>query len=521
MTWSEKDPTGNESAKIRWEIVNYTRGKGLDLGCGPWKQFPHWIGVDNRKDSALFGQTMDPDVTVDTAEDLSLFASASLDFCFSSHLLEHIPYERVPDTLKEWMRVIKPKGYLVLYLPDEDEYPKVGEPCANVDHKWNVSYDKLLKAMERLPFDLVDFQKRNNDKEYSLLFVFQKVGTGQHFSWKNPKPKKTAGVVRYGAFGDLLQASSVLAGLKRQGFHVTLYCSPPQNEIVKFDPHVDTFYVQDKDQVPNQYLGDFWEYQRKKFDRWVNLSESVEGTFLALPGRTIHYWPPALRHELMNVNYLEAQHKIARIPHDPKVRFYASPEEVTWARKEREKMGEFVIAWPLAGSSVHKTWGGLDHIIASLMLQFPKVHVVLMGNEACKLLEQGWEKEPRVHLRSAVWTIRESLAFIEHADMVIGPETGVVNAVANSPIPKVVLLSHSTHENLTRDWVNVHPLSSKDTHCPGRGDNEAPACHQLHYGWQHCKKTENGLAQCQEDITAEQAWAVISSVISRALEKAA
>lgn len=518
MTWKATDPQGNESAKVRWEVVKYTRGKGLDIGCGAWKQFPHWIGVDNRLDTKLFNQAMDPDVTVDTAEDLSLFASNSLDFVFSSHLLEHIPYERVPATLKEWMRVLKPRGYLVLYLPDEDEYPKVGAEGANPDHKWNVSYDKVIDAMQSLGWDLVDFQKRNEGLEYSLLFVFQKLGSGHRFSHKKPKPEKTVGVVRYGAIGDLLQASSVLAGLKKQGYHVTLFSSPPQNEAVLHDPNIDELYLQDKDQVPNHYLGDFWAYQKKRFDKWVNLSESIEGTFLALPGRTLHGWPAAVRHRLMNVNYLEAQHAIAEVPHEPRVKFYPTEDETRWAKKERAKMGPFVIAWPLAGSSVHKTWGGLDNILASLMLEFPQVHVVLMGNEACQLLEQGWEKEPRVHRTSGKWTVRQGLSFIEHADMVIGPETGLVNAVAQLSIPKVVFLSHSTHENLTRDWVNVHPLASERTVCPGRGNNDSPACHQLHYGWDHCKKTANGIAQCMEDISVEQAWKVIWHCVTWALE---
>ena len=34
MSWNINDPQGNESGKIKWEIVPYTRGRGLDLGCG-------------------------------------------------------------------------------------------------------------------------------------------------------------------------------------------------------------------------------------------------------------------------------------------------------------------------------------------------------------------------------------------------------------------------------------------------------------------------------------------------------
>ena len=47
MVWKADDPQGNESGKIRWELVKWTRGRGLDVGCGPNKAFPHMIGVDN------------------------------------------------------------------------------------------------------------------------------------------------------------------------------------------------------------------------------------------------------------------------------------------------------------------------------------------------------------------------------------------------------------------------------------------------------------------------------------------
>jgi predicted SAM-dependent methyltransferase len=97
-----------------------------------------------------------------------------MDFAYSSHTLEHI--EDYAAALKEWWRVVKQGGYLILYLPDEDEYPKVGEDGANPDHKWNVNYDKVVDAMRAAgSWDLVDFQKRNGGQEYSLLFIFKKL----------------------------------------------------------------------------------------------------------------------------------------------------------------------------------------------------------------------------------------------------------------------------------------------------------------------------------------------------------
>jgi predicted SAM-dependent methyltransferase len=174
LTWTPDAPQGNEAAKCKYDIVQYTRGRGLDLGCGPSKAFPHFIGVDNGVDTELFGIQIQPDLRLRTCEKLDMFADGSMDFIFSSHLLEHI--EDYNSALKEWWRVITDGGHLVLYLPDEDEYPKVGQPGANPDHKWNVNYERVVEAMQPLSsWDLIEFEKRNQGIEYSLLFVFRKM----------------------------------------------------------------------------------------------------------------------------------------------------------------------------------------------------------------------------------------------------------------------------------------------------------------------------------------------------------
>ena len=549
MVWDINGPQGNESGKIKWEIVPYTRGRGLDLGCGIQKTFPHFIGVDNGKDGTLFGHPINPDVRVTSAAELPMFASGSMDFVFSSHLLEHFPLERFDsrkfsdpmmraladrklfekhsalDALKEWFRVLKRDGYLVLYVPDEEQYPKVGQEGANPDHCWNCNYENVVELVKATgsAWDLVDFQKRSAGQEYSLLFVFRKVGSGQHFSYRHKtRPAKTVGLVRYGAYGDLLQVSSVCAELKDQGYHVTLYTSPPGQEIIERDPNIDAFYLQDKDQVPNHLLGEFWSYERGKYDKWINLSESVECTLLSIPGRTVDAWSPLARHALMNHNYVEMSHKIAGVPYTrPRVRFFAGDSERAWAKKERQRLGGApLILWARTGSSVHKTWGGLDATIAAILLEFPLAHVVLVGGPEAELLEQGWENEPRVKCRSGKYSIRETMSLLEEVDVMIGPETGVMNGGAALGIPKIVFLSHSTHENLTRDWTNVHAIASVNTSCPGRGENAVPACHQMHYDWSRCKQfrepghPQDGTAQCQADIDGDAAWAVIRAAIA-------
>lgn len=172
MTWSLENSRSNEARKVVWELIPYVKGRVLDIGCGQYKALPHFIGVDNGHHWGNKGVDV-----ISEADDLSLFASQSCDAVFSSHLLEHIPYEKVPATLKEWFRVTKQGGHVILYLPDEDDYPKVGQPGANPDHKWDVSFNKLMDCAEKLQcsWDLIDFQKRSETDEYSLFFVFKKL----------------------------------------------------------------------------------------------------------------------------------------------------------------------------------------------------------------------------------------------------------------------------------------------------------------------------------------------------------
>ena len=530
MVWKPEHFNCIESQKIRWEIVPYTRGAVLDIGVGPVKPFSHFTGIDNNVDARLFGRPCKPDVLVEDATKLSLFASQSWDSVFSSHLLEHVVDWQ--GAIREWWRVVKVGGYMVLYLPHKDFYPNIGEQGSNPDHKHDFLPSDIICEMEKVSgWNLLECQERNQDDEYSFLLVFQKLGHKvTRYGYQDQIFQKKAAVTRYGAFGDLLQASSVIKGLKDQGFHVTLYTSPPGSDVITHDPNIDRIILQDKDQVPNAELGSFWAYTQKKYDRWVNLSESVEGTLLALPGRSYHGFSPAVRHKLMNLNYLELQHDMAAVPHKPQVRFYPTKDEASDAERFRGKIRGPVVMWALAGSGVHKTWPYVDNVIASMLLKYPRLNFVLVGDAFCKMLESGWENESRVYRTSGDWSIRKTLAFARLADCVVGPETGVMNAVSCENVPKVVFLSHSTHFNLTRDWINAYPMWAENVNCKGRGNNEAPACHQLHYGWDHCTKdsdpdcerckdqtcTEHtATAVCQKMISPEKVIDALVSIINR------
>jgi SAM-dependent methyltransferase len=83
------------------------------------------------------------------AEDLHWFRDGVLDFVYSSHLLED--YVDTESVLREWLRVLRPGGNLVLYCPDEQVYRRhcnlTGQPY-NIHHVHeNFCLDFVLRLL--------------------------------------------------------------------------------------------------------------------------------------------------------------------------------------------------------------------------------------------------------------------------------------------------------------------------------------------------------------------------------------
>jgi len=503
MTWTPETSRGFESRKIKYLLPRYTRGRGLEIGCGMEKAFPHFIGIDN---GHHFGKGA-ADI-VGQADDLSMFADEAMDFVFSSHVLEHM--EDMEAALSEWGRVIRPGGYLILYVPSANLYPKCGEPGANPDHKHDIYPEEIEGLFDKVPYfwTLVEFEERSRTDEYSIFVVLQKV------AWDCQKPpvnrpkiiqsvrpeRKTACVCRFGGFGDMLQAAIVFPRLKDLDYHVTVMTTPKGMDVIRHDPDVDEWFLLDQDQIPNNELSAFWRVQARRFDRFINLSESIEGNLLALPGRTNHSWPHDVRKKRMNTNYHEWTAELAGVPFRPCQLFYPTVDETSNARglikmQAADNEPTFTILWALAGSSIHKFYPHQDAVIARILVEIPEAQIYLVGDDACRLLEQGWEEEPRVHLLSGKMSIRDTLALARAVDLVIGPETGVLNAVGMDKSPhKILFLSHSSANNLSKHWVNVQSFTP--------GDCDCHPCHQLHYGPEFCQTDEaTGAARCAVNIS--------------------
>lgn len=98
----------------------YCKGRGLDIGWGGDPIMPTSEGWDFEDGDAQY---------------LNGLENEAYDYVYASHTLEHMVNAEV--ALKNWWRVTKPGGYLLIYLPHRELYEKKKTLPSNFnsDHK--------------------------------------------------------------------------------------------------------------------------------------------------------------------------------------------------------------------------------------------------------------------------------------------------------------------------------------------------------------------------------------------------
>jgi ADP-heptose:LPS heptosyltransferase len=272
----------------------------------------------------------------------------------------------------------------------------------------------------------------------------------------------------------------VLRLLKEEGWHITLNCSEYSKAVYENNPFIDEYIVHKTDSVPNTQLGSYWAELGKKFDRVINLSESIERSLLKEERDESYHWPKEKLHNLCNINYYDRTLGLSGFGNLKGVRpeLYWSSDEETWAKKVRDQYrNRFIILWSLSGSAFHKVYHAADQVATKFLNLHSDAITFTVGGDIERLLEWQHSQNRR---RCGMWSIRKSMIMTKYADVVVGSETGVMNASSCYDTPKIVLLSHSSEENLTKHWTNCKTLHSNVPCYP---------CHQLHYTLESCPLT--------------------------------
>jgi SAM-dependent methyltransferase len=134
----------------------YFVGHGVDIGGKP-DPLGQYVGVFPRMLSVRTWDLEDGD-----AQLMKGVADGSFDFLHASHSLEHM--RDVGEALENWTRVVKPGGFLVVTVPDEDLY-ELGEwpSRRNPDHKWTFTVCKKTSWSPR-SLNVLDLAQRFADR---------------------------------------------------------------------------------------------------------------------------------------------------------------------------------------------------------------------------------------------------------------------------------------------------------------------------------------------------------------------
>lgn len=133
----------------------------LNLGCGPYRAPAGWINVDHP--ASEFNSEITAEIYC-LIEDLP-FRDSSAERIYCGHVLEHIPLDKVPDTLMELDRVLTPDGILTIVGPDMDRIKAVDHEAwldeamrvdndgpPGIHHRWVPTATNTLQLLEDAGF---------------------------------------------------------------------------------------------------------------------------------------------------------------------------------------------------------------------------------------------------------------------------------------------------------------------------------------------------------------------------------
>ena len=163
----------SETSKCRSSLAEYCVGDGLDLGYGGDAINETAICVDRPRKYCNY--LNDPQHLHGDATNLHWFKNGVFDYVFSSHLLED--FEDTETVLREWIRVVKPDGRIVLFLPDEQAYRKHCLKNNQIPNGMHKHEDFGLRYMRQIVKNIkkvrIEHQK-NLVHEYSFELVLRK-----------------------------------------------------------------------------------------------------------------------------------------------------------------------------------------------------------------------------------------------------------------------------------------------------------------------------------------------------------
>jgi ADP-heptose:LPS heptosyltransferase len=461
-----KIPNSNTPHWIRFRAVAYLRDRGLSFGVGT-DLFPRQALAPGK-----FSLNMDllPNPAVAVCDGrVDLFQDDAFD-----HVVVGPALGVCPDPagqMKQLVSKLKLRGHLVVWMPAKNPHPEA---------RYNFTPEGLMDLVSATGAWKI---KTNITRAGDTLLILKKIpGSKGTIEPARPRACRTACIARYGALGDMVLLTPLIRQLAQDGYEVTMNITPYAAPLLENNPYVTNIILQERDAIPNQDLGPYWAEWKTEYDKYINLSESIEGRLLKVENRKEFYTSKSWRdHTCGSMNYQDWTMELGGYPEltGQRGELFFSRAELLEARKLREELkGKFVVFWGLNGSSHHKVYPLLAPVAYDFLDRHPDAVMILSGGpEATKYQFT----HPQVIPTAGAWSLRKTFATIANvADLVVGPESMIVNVASCYDVPKIVFMSHSSPTNLTKYWTNCTSLEPDTAHAP------CYPCHQLHYSLESC-----------------------------------
>ena len=471
MTTTNKPGPPATQGWVRYRAVCYLTGRGLAFGVGD-DIFPR-VAIAPGKFSLNVDILPNPNVSIVDGR-MDLFADQVFDHIVVGPNLGCTPQ---PGALfRTMVEKLKQGGHAVLY------FKKNLEP--NQFTKYSFTEQSMMELLSQAGAWRIKYEEtRGND----MLLIAKKVsGSKGTILSMRPKATKRACIVRYGALGDMVMITPLIKQLHDDGYEVTMNITPYAAPVIENNPYVGNVVYQEREAIPNHDLGGYWTEWGKEYDKYINLSESIEGKLLKVEGRRDFHTTKEFREAACgSTNYYDWTMKLGGYPNCTGTRgelFFSPPERKEAAKLKASLAGKFVIGWGMNGSSHHKVYPLTEPVLEEFLRLHPNGIAYLLGGPEAQKFEFD---HPQVVRTCGKWTLRQTLAFIGLvADAMVGPESMAMNVAACYDVPKITFLSHSSHENLCKHWTHDYCLA------PNQAIAACYPCHQLHYTLESCPMAE-------------------------------
>lgn len=249
-------------------------------------------------------------------------------------------------------------------------------------------------------------------------------------------------------FGDMIFISWTPKKIKEMGYHVTVSCWNKNKCIFENNPYVDDFLI--LDDIQEKPLTDVWNDWNKEYDKVFDFRYTVEMKYLKNSSDN-DLSIEELRNRVKDKNYFKNSLEAYSLSGE-KGEIYLSDRELKRANRLKNN-GIKKILWQINGSGRNKQLLFLPAYITEINKHFSNIDHYVVGDKQ----NLGQIEDSIKDMRDA-WSPRETISYIKAMDLVVGPESFMVNAAGALDIPTLTFFSHSAPENLTKHYKNAHSV---------------------------------------------------------------